>query len=265
LLQLLVIRRMLAEGYATSVIGKWLAGREASELERLLEGQAQLTVTPEPENPALAFLKGLGQRMAPPAPPAGPKPAPMAPPPAPTPMRPPAAPAPSEPPAKMAKDAPPFPPEQAKQAPPAAFGPPRSLSAPAKKAAAPGSSSRAEAKQAEASEALESEARDLELASADLAAEAFPDLFPDVLSESFAEAPAPAAPIGEPDALTHWRRLELFPGLELHFRSDFPLPGSPQERDALLTAIAQRLTALAHDRRLPDDHPDRSDRPRPDR
>ncbi|MBD2259413.1 MerR family transcriptional regulator [Pseudanabaena sp. FACHB-2040] len=43
---------------------------------------------------------------------------------------------------------------------------------------------------------------------------------------------------------TQWARIDLLPGLELHVRQDFAVPTSPQERDALLQLIAQRLTDL---------------------
>jgi DNA-binding transcriptional MerR regulator len=95
LLQLLVTRRLLAEGYGSAVIAKLLAGREEAALESVLEGQTQITVAPE--NPALAFLQGLTDRVmskkaAPPPPQAPPAarrgPAPQA---APSPAAPPPA------------------------------------------------------------------------------------------------------------------------------------------------------------------------------
>lgn len=75
LLQLLVTRRLLAEGYGSAVIAKLLAGKDEAALETLLQGEAQITMAPE--NPALSFLQGLSDRVmakkqAPPPPPAPP-------------------------------------------------------------------------------------------------------------------------------------------------------------------------------------------------
>lgn len=92
LLQLLVTRRLLTEGYSSGVIAKLLAGKDEPALETLLEGQAQITVAPE--NPALAFLQGLSERVAPKKKAAAPSgPAPSAPPPPPMAPMPSAAPA----------------------------------------------------------------------------------------------------------------------------------------------------------------------------
>jgi DNA-binding transcriptional MerR regulator len=60
LLQLLVLRRLLAEGYSTSSVGSLIAGQANSALENLLQGGAQLTV--ETANPALAFLSQIRDR-----------------------------------------------------------------------------------------------------------------------------------------------------------------------------------------------------------
>ncbi|MGK7929411.1 MAG: MerR family transcriptional regulator [Spirulina sp.] len=60
LLQLLVVRRLLAEGYGTNAIGDLAIATENTELEALLQGGVQLTVTPA--NPALGFLQGIKQR-----------------------------------------------------------------------------------------------------------------------------------------------------------------------------------------------------------
>jgi DNA-binding transcriptional MerR regulator len=60
LLQLLVIRRLLAEGYGASAINNLAILKDNSELEALLQGGIQLTV--EPANPALGFLQQIKQR-----------------------------------------------------------------------------------------------------------------------------------------------------------------------------------------------------------
>lgn len=73
LLQLLLLRRLLTEGYSSSSLGQALQ-KSDRDLESLLQGGAQLTM--ESANPALAFLakvrdRSLGQpakrAMAPPA------------------------------------------------------------------------------------------------------------------------------------------------------------------------------------------------------
>lgn len=94
LLQLLVTRRLLAEGYGTAVINKLMAGQDDGALESMLAGGAPMPVASEPSvNPAMAFLQGLAprSRSAAPAPPAAAAP----PPPAPAPAKKMAAPAPS--------------------------------------------------------------------------------------------------------------------------------------------------------------------------
>ncbi len=60
LLQLLVLRRLLAEGYSTSSIGSLLGGQPDAALEDILQGGVQLTV--EAANPALAFLSQIRDR-----------------------------------------------------------------------------------------------------------------------------------------------------------------------------------------------------------
>ncbi|MDX2099155.1 MAG: MerR family transcriptional regulator [Leptolyngbyaceae cyanobacterium bins.59] len=60
LLQLLLVRRLLAEGYGASAINKLAISKTNQELEELLQGGVQLTVTPA--NPALAFLQQVQQR-----------------------------------------------------------------------------------------------------------------------------------------------------------------------------------------------------------
>jgi DNA-binding transcriptional MerR regulator len=65
LLQLLLLRRLLAEGYGASAIDKLAISKTNAELEELLQGGVQLTVTPA--NPALAFLQQVQQRKIAPA------------------------------------------------------------------------------------------------------------------------------------------------------------------------------------------------------
>jgi DNA-binding transcriptional MerR regulator len=81
LLQLLIVRRLLAEGFGSSAIGDLAKSKRDDELEEMLEGGVQLTVTPA--NPALAYLDKIKVRVdstpsAPPAqvPPSQPLPSP---------------------------------------------------------------------------------------------------------------------------------------------------------------------------------------------
>jgi DNA-binding transcriptional MerR regulator len=60
LLQLLVLRRLLADGYSTSSVGSLIDQQSNATLENLLQGGAQLTV--ETANPALAFLSQIRER-----------------------------------------------------------------------------------------------------------------------------------------------------------------------------------------------------------
>jgi len=60
LLQLLVLRRLLAEGFASHVIGNLATSKRNDELEALLQGGVQLEVTIA--NPALAFLHQIQER-----------------------------------------------------------------------------------------------------------------------------------------------------------------------------------------------------------
>ncbi len=46
-----------------------------------------------------------------------------------------------------------------------------------------------------------------------------------------------------------WTRTEVFPGLELHVRSDFAYPNSPQEQENLIRYLQQKLMALSPRRR----------------
>jgi DNA-binding transcriptional MerR regulator len=57
LLQLLVLRRLLAEGYSASSIGSLIGGQADTALEDILQGGVQLTV--EAANPAIAFLSQI--------------------------------------------------------------------------------------------------------------------------------------------------------------------------------------------------------------
>jgi len=65
LLQILLVRRLLSEGYGASAIDKLAILKSDQELEALLQGGVQLTVTPA--NPALAFLQQVKQRQLAPA------------------------------------------------------------------------------------------------------------------------------------------------------------------------------------------------------
>ncbi|MBE7212362.1 MAG: MerR family transcriptional regulator, partial [Gluconacetobacter diazotrophicus] len=65
LLQVLLVRRLLVEGYPAAVIAKLLAGKSDAELRALLQGGASVSATPA--NPALDFLAGVRRRTAPPA------------------------------------------------------------------------------------------------------------------------------------------------------------------------------------------------------
>lgn len=60
LLQVLVVRRLLAEGYTAGAIDKLATISSNSELEALLQGGVQISITPA--NPALAFLQKIQQR-----------------------------------------------------------------------------------------------------------------------------------------------------------------------------------------------------------
>ena len=65
LMQLLVLRRLLAEGYSVSSMHQLIGGQPNDALENILRGGAQLTV--ETANPALAFLAQIRDRPSPPA------------------------------------------------------------------------------------------------------------------------------------------------------------------------------------------------------
>lgn len=62
LLQILVVRRLLAEGFGASAIDKLATAKNNAELEALLQGGVQLTVTSA--NPALAFLQAIQKRQS---------------------------------------------------------------------------------------------------------------------------------------------------------------------------------------------------------
>ena len=66
LLQILVVRRLLIEGYGASVIDKLARSSSSSDLEALLQGGVQLTVAPA--NPALTFLQQVQKRQSDPPP-----------------------------------------------------------------------------------------------------------------------------------------------------------------------------------------------------
>jgi DNA-binding transcriptional MerR regulator len=60
LLQMLVVRRLLAEGMGVSAIGDLMVSKTNAELEALLYGGIQITVSPA--NPALSYLQDIQQR-----------------------------------------------------------------------------------------------------------------------------------------------------------------------------------------------------------
>lgn len=62
LLQVLLVRRLLAEGYGAGAIGDLAVSKTDAELEALLEGGVQLTV--EAANPALGFLEQIRRRQS---------------------------------------------------------------------------------------------------------------------------------------------------------------------------------------------------------
>src|SRR5690606_36368961 len=68
LLQLLVVRRLLAEGFSAAVVGRVIKGRGDAELESLLTGQLRIDVVPqsaaraEPTAERVAFLKRVRER-----------------------------------------------------------------------------------------------------------------------------------------------------------------------------------------------------------
>ena len=75
LLQILVVRRLLAEGIGTGAIGDLPKAKRNDELEAMLEGGMQLTFTPA--NPALAYLEKIkGRAASAPSAPRAPAPAP---------------------------------------------------------------------------------------------------------------------------------------------------------------------------------------------
>jgi DNA-binding transcriptional MerR regulator len=62
LLQILLVRRLLVEGYPAAVIAKLIAGKNDAELRALLEGGTSVNATPA--NPALDFLAKVRRRAA---------------------------------------------------------------------------------------------------------------------------------------------------------------------------------------------------------
>jgi DNA-binding transcriptional MerR regulator len=139
LLQLLIVRRLLVEGYGATAIGDLAISKSNDQLEQLLEGGVQLTITMA--NPALAFLEKIKKRQSIPTPPV------------------------SSPPETM-------------------------------------------------------------------------------------RSPSPSKLEGQPrSSASHWKRLEILPGLEIHVREDFAYPNSPQEQQNLLQYIAEKLLAVCSKRR----------------
>lgn len=66
LLQLLLIRRLLAEGHSSTSIDTLTTTHDDRELENLLSGGAEISV--KPANSALAFLQGLSKKTPTPKP-----------------------------------------------------------------------------------------------------------------------------------------------------------------------------------------------------
>lgn len=62
LLQTLVVRRLLAEGYGASAIDNLAVTQDNQQLEALLQGGVQLAI--KPANPALGFLQQIQQRQS---------------------------------------------------------------------------------------------------------------------------------------------------------------------------------------------------------
>jgi hypothetical protein len=67
LLQVLVVRRLLAEGYGASAIDNLATSKDNADLEALLQGGVQLDLTAA--NPALGFLQQIKERQFLPIPP----------------------------------------------------------------------------------------------------------------------------------------------------------------------------------------------------
>lgn len=139
LLQVLIVRRLLAEGYGASAIGDLAISKSNAQLEELLQGGVQLTITTA--NPALAFLEQIKKRQSIPTPSVSSPPQPM-------------------------------------------------------------------------------------------------------------RSPSPSK-VGyqTSSSNSHWKRLEILPGLEIHIREDFIYPNSPQEQQNLLQYIAEKLLAVCTKRR----------------
>ena len=62
LLQTLVVRRLLAEGYGASAINNLAITQDNQQLEALLQGGIQLSI--QPANPALGYLQQIQQRQS---------------------------------------------------------------------------------------------------------------------------------------------------------------------------------------------------------
>lgn len=291
LLQLLLLRRLLAEGYSSSSLGQALQ-KSNQDLESLLQGGAQLTM--EAANPALAFLakvrdRGLGppsqRTMAPPASP----PVPSSPPSRDEASRPSTA---SQPPSHL----PTLPTEDSRFAgsaiPRSAPSNPREVN-PSLETSAPEAfqeevsldppdelsalfeadcelsidQNAIDQRPVEPDSDLEQEVFDCDdfdssllepdaLDDFDFDFEAFEgEELPDHLENStFSPAPDRASRPSAPvpPDTTLWSRHTLLEGLELHIREDFIYPSTPQERATLLQLIDQWLRSLAAN---PPSHP----------
>jgi len=66
------------------------------------------------------------------------------------------------------------------------------------------------------------------------------------LASSFSVRPPSASP--PPDTTTHWDRVPLLDGVELHVRGDVRLPGSPSARQKLLDHVIREIVLYAQRR-----------------
>jgi DNA-binding transcriptional MerR regulator len=210
LLQLLVTRRLLADGYATAVIHKLVAGQGDDGLEEMLAGGAMSAAAEASVNPAIAFLQGLTGRTQ-----------------------------------RAAKDTrgseshsdslkrrDESRPSPAASSVRSAAPSLKKMAAPRRPAAAPTPDYEDEFSDADEVLAVDMAFYEREDIASTL--EAAPAPRP-AMSPPPAPAPAPA-PFPR-----RWTRLDVAPGLELNVREDYRFPASPAERQALLSLIAELL------------------------
>jgi len=206
LLQLLLVRRLLREGYSTQALQPLLQSKTNADLEALLQGGVQLTVTPA--NPALAFLESIRQRSASPPVPA---PAAFAPPAPPVSASPPPA-----PPAFPALD-------RARSIP---FDPSENVEA---LEALEDSAPLAPADKAEDPENTEDCPENFAFRGSDNLTD--PEVSPSASTVAYPQC-------------SLWTRLVILPDLELHLGPKVTLPRTAQERENLAQAIVQALETL---------------------